>query len=79
MRKNNQLTEYDFLFLDVLASFGRNYVSEINLKSKLFEIGFNDESFTQTKRKLLFRGYIGLIYGNITLEKKALERKNDKE
>jgi len=75
LRKNNQLSEYDSLFLDALLNFSLDYVSEKNLKLKLFEMGFNEDSYTQTKRKLLFGGYIGSIYGNITLEKKALEEK----
>lgn len=74
LRKNNQLSDYDYLFLDVLSSFGLDHVSEINLKSKLLSMGFNEDTFNQTKRKLLFRGYIGFIYGNITLEKKAIEK-----
>jgi hypothetical protein len=76
LRKNNHLSEHDSLFLDTLLSFDLDYVSEKNLKLKLFEVGFNEDSYTQTKRKLLFRGYIGSIYGNITLEKKAMDEKN---
>lgn len=77
LRKTNELTESDQLFLDTLSDYRLDHVSENNLKLKLFEMGFNEDDFNKTKRKLLFRGYIGLIYGNITLEKKIVNRKKE--
>jgi hypothetical protein len=31
------------------------------------------EEFKRIKKKLLYEGYIGIVYGNITLEKKINE------
>ncbi|MBN1682883.1 hypothetical protein JW865_04950 [Candidatus Bathyarchaeota archaeon] len=75
MRKDNELSESERLFLDTLSKYGLGHVTENNLKLKLVGMGFDEEDFNKIKRKLLFRGYIGLIYGNITLEKKLI---NDK-
>jgi len=43
------------------------------LKIKLFKYGIDEEQFVTIKRRLLFNGYIGSVYGNITLEKKNYE------
>jgi hypothetical protein len=40
------------------------------LRKKLIEHGINEEQFVNIKRRLLFNGYIGSVYGNITLQKK---------
>jgi hypothetical protein len=45
------------------------------LQLKLEEQGIEREEFKQLKKKLLYAGYIGLVYGNITLEKKDFKRK----
>jgi hypothetical protein len=40
------------------------------LRSKLAAQGMDEKEFKQVKKKLLLNGYIGIVYGNITLEKK---------
>jgi len=69
------LTEEEILFLDTLCGFGYGHATERNVKAKLLELGFDDARFAAVKRRLLFSGYIGSIYGNLTLEKKDYREK----
>jgi hypothetical protein len=69
------LTEEEILFLDTLCGFGYDHATEKNIKAKLLELGFDDAKFAVVKRRLLFSGYIGSIYGNLTLEKKDYREK----
>jgi hypothetical protein len=64
------LTKEEIAFLDALCGTGRGHVSERHLKELLAAEGFTDESFASVKRRLLFAGYVGSIYGNLTLEKR---------
>jgi len=64
------LTEEEILFLDTLSGFGHGHATEKNVRPKLLELGFDDARFTAVKRRLLFGGYIGSVYGNLTLERK---------
>jgi hypothetical protein len=64
------LTEEDILFLDTLSGFGYGHATEKNVKAKLLELGFDEARFAAVKRRLIFGGYIGSVYGNLTLEKK---------
>ncbi len=68
--KKLRLTEDDLLFLDTLGGCGFGHVSEPNLKARLQERGMAESTYNSVRRKLLFAGFIGSVYGNLTLEKK---------
>ena len=67
------LSEEEILFLKTLDNFEGDHASDESLKIKLFKYGIDEEQFVTIKRRLLFNGYIGSVYGNITLEKKNYE------
>lgn len=68
-----KLSERESLFLDTLCKIEHGYCSESFLQSKLKEFEMELEEFKRIKKKLLYGGYIGIVYGNITLEKKINE------
>ncbi len=62
------LTEKEKLFIETLCSYPHGHVTQDSLKGKLEALGFTDDEFKYTKKKLLYSGVIGIVYGNITLE-----------
>ncbi len=65
-----KLSEDEITFLETLDGFESDHTSERNLREKLSERGIGDEKFDAIKRRLFFNDYIGIVYGNITLQKK---------
>lgn len=70
-----KLSDRELLFLNTLLKMQHGHCSQGFLQLKLQEQGVEREEFKQLKKKLLYAGYIGLVYGNITLEKKDYKRK----
>jgi hypothetical protein len=62
------LNEREVLFLRTLGSFAHGHVGKDTLRSKLLEQGMDEQEFKTVKKKLLYSGVIGIVYGNITLE-----------
>jgi hypothetical protein len=65
-----EFSEKDILFLKKLSKYGHGHVGQTTLQHELEGEGINAEDFIKIKRKLLFSGVIGIVYGNITIEKK---------
>lgn len=65
-----KLSSRELLFLDSLCILEHGHCTQDFLRSKLEAQGMDANEFKQVKRKLLLNGYIGIVYGNITLEKK---------
>jgi hypothetical protein len=66
------LNEREALFLRTLGSFAHGHVGQDTLRSKLLEQGMDEQEFKTVKKRLLYSGVIGIVYGNITLEDKGL-------
>ena len=49
------------------------HCSQDFLMTQLEEHGIEAEEFKIIKKKLLYAGYIGVVYGNITIENKDWE------
>jgi hypothetical protein len=62
------LTEKEKLFIEALCSYPHGHVTQDSLKGKLEALGFTSDEFKDTKKRLLYSGVIGIVYGNITLE-----------
>jgi hypothetical protein len=67
------LSKEEILFLKTLDNFEGDHTSNESLKIILLEHGIDEEQFDAIKRRLLFNGYIGSVYGNVTLQKKNYE------
>jgi hypothetical protein len=63
------LTEKERLLLEILKSTISGHIADEYLKKRLAEQGVEERDYKIMKRKLLFKGYIGKVYGNIILEK----------
>ena len=70
-----KLSDRELLFLNTLLKMQHGHCSQEFLQLKLQEKGIESEEFKQLKKKLLYDGYIGIVYGNITLERKDYKRK----
>ena len=69
------LSEREMLFLRALCGYQHGHVTEGTLKSKLGEWGVEEQEYKQLKKKLLYAGIIGVVYGNVTLEdRRVLEQ-----
>jgi hypothetical protein len=69
------LSEREILFLRALCSYQHGHVSQDTLMAKLGEMGVEEQEYKQLKRKLLYSGVIGVVYGNVTIEDRSvLER-----
>jgi hypothetical protein len=66
------LNEREALFLRTLGSFAHGHVGQDTLRAKLLDQGMNEQEFKTVKKKLLYSGVIGIVYGNITLEDRGL-------
>lgn len=67
-----KLDERELIFLKALCSFSHGHVTQDYLKSVLKPYGFNEAEFKSVKMKFLFNGSIGIVYGNITVEKQEI-------
>ena len=68
-----ELSPNDELFLRRLCSLEHGHCSQDFLKTLLEEEGIEADEFKIIKKKLLYAGYIGVVYGNITVENKDWE------
>ncbi|TRO54208.1 hypothetical protein E2P71_04670 [Candidatus Bathyarchaeota archaeon] len=66
------LSEREILFLRALCSYQHGHVSQDTLKAKLEDMGVEEQEYKQLKKKLLYSGVIGVVYGNVTLEDKSV-------
>jgi hypothetical protein len=66
------LTEKEKLFLEALCSYPHGHVTQDSLRGRLEALGFTVEEFKDIKKRLLYSGVIGIVYGNITLEDESL-------
>ncbi len=67
-----EFSDKDILFLKKLSKYDHGHVSQTTLQHELEKEGIPAEDFIKVKRKLLFSGIIGIVYGNITIEKKEV-------
>ena len=74
-----RLTPEENLFLRALCSYEHGHVGQDTLRLKLEDGGMNQEQFKKIKKKLLYSGVIGVVYGNITLEDKTIREKLESE
>ncbi len=73
------LTEREKLFIKALCSYPHGHVTQDSLRGKLEGLGFTREEFKDIKKRLLYSGAIGIVYGNITLEDKTLREQLGEE
>ncbi len=66
------LTEREKLFIKTLCSYQHGHVTQDTLMGKLETLGVTKEEFRDIKKRLLYSGAIGIVYGNITLEDETL-------
>ncbi|MCW4048372.1 MAG: hypothetical protein NWE89_01415 [Candidatus Bathyarchaeota archaeon] len=69
---DTKLTDSELLFLRALCRFEHGHVSQDTLRARLEEQGFEGDEFKKVKKKLLYAGMIGIVYGNITFEDKSI-------
>jgi hypothetical protein len=74
-----KLTEDERLFLKILCSYEHGHVGQDTLREKLEAHGMELELFKKVKKRLLYSGAIGVVYGNITLEDKTIREKLNSE
>jgi hypothetical protein len=70
-----KLTADETLFLKALCSYEHGHVGQDTLRIKLEDQGMGSEQFKKVKKKLLYSGIIGIVYGNITIEDKTIVEK----
>lgn len=68
-----ELSDKESLFLDTLEGCTGKHTSDKNLRKKLYKKGIEEDEYNEIKRNLIFKGYIGTVYGNVTLEKRKSE------
>ena len=73
------LTEREKLFIKTLCSYPHGHVTQDSLRSKLENLGLPQNEFKEIKKRLLYSGVIGIVYGNITLEDETLRKQLDEE
>lgn len=68
-----EFSEVEKAFLRVLCSTGHGQIGQDTLRDRLVaEEVIAPEDFKALKKKLLYSGVIGIVYGNITLQDKSL-------
>ena len=65
-------TERERLFIETLCSYPHGHVTQDSLMGKLETLGVTRGEFKDIKKRLLYSGVIGIVYGNITLEDETL-------
>lgn len=68
-----ELSPNEEIFLRRLCSLEHGHCSQDFLMTQLEEQGIEADEFKIIKKKLLYAGYIGVVYGNITIENKDWE------
>jgi hypothetical protein len=65
-----QFNEKELAFLRIICSSEHKHISQDFVFNKLIETELlTPDEFKTIKKKLLYSGVIGVVYGNITLEK----------
>lgn len=68
-----EFNEKELAFLRVLSRSEHQHVTQESIFKQLVENEvLNPDEFKAIKKKLLYSGVIGVVYGNITLEKKEI-------
>jgi len=73
------LTEKEKLFIEALCSYPHGHVTQDSLRGRLEAHGFTADEFKDIKKRLLYSGVIGIVYGNITLEDESLREQMTEE
>ena len=64
-----QFSEKELAFLRIVCSSEHKHVSQDYIRDKLVEAEtITPDEFKGLKKKLLYSGVIGVVYGNITIE-----------
>jgi hypothetical protein len=66
------LNKREEMFVRALCGYSHGHVGQDTLRLKLEGLGMGEDEFKQVKKRLLYSGAIGIVYGNITLEDKSL-------
>jgi len=65
--------EKELAFLRIICQSQHEHITQDSVQARLVEAELmTPDEFKQVKKKLLYSGVIGIVYGNITLEKKEL-------
>ena len=68
-----QFNEKELAFLRIICCSEHKQMSQDVVQSKLIETEvIAPDEFKDIKKKLLYSGVIGVVYGNITVENKAV-------
>lgn len=68
-----QFSEKELAFLRVICSSEHKQISQDVVQNRLVEAELiTPDEFKAIKKKLLYSGVIGIVYGNITLEKSEI-------
>lgn len=76
-----EFNDKELAFLRVLSCSEHHHVTQESIFNQLVENEvLSPDEFKTIKKKLLYSGIIGVVYGNITLEKKEISDlfKNEK-
>ena len=66
-------SEKELAFLRIICTSQHEHITQDSVMSRLVETEIlTPDEFKQVKKKLLYSGVIGIVYGNITLEKKEI-------
>jgi hypothetical protein len=74
-----ELTEREKLFMKALCSYPHGHVTQDSLRGKLETLGVAQDEFKEIKKRLLYSGVIGIVYGNITLEDETMRKQLERE
>ena len=68
-----QYSEKELAFLRIICSSEHKHISQDVVCEKLVEAELiTADEFKTIKKKLLYSGVVGIVYGNITLEKNEI-------
>lgn len=66
-------SEKELAFLRIICQSQHEHVTQDSVQARLVEAELmTPEEFKQVKKKLLYSGVIGIVYGNITVEKREI-------
>ena len=66
-------SDKELAFLRIICSSQHEHITQDTVQAQLVEAEIlTPDEFKQVKKKLLYSGVIGIVYGNITIEKKEI-------
>ncbi|MCW4013289.1 MAG: hypothetical protein NWF07_09905 [Candidatus Bathyarchaeota archaeon] len=66
-------SEKELAFLRIVCCSQHEHITQDTVQAQLVEAELmTPDEFKQVKKKLLYSGVIGIVYGNITVEKKEI-------